>query len=58
MENYSVGTIITSKICPGLVGKIKELCNNQTAIIEVKDRNLNIRDMVVSLEYWKVCILK
>lgn len=55
MENlFVIGENIKSKICPTLYGKIKELHSGNTAIVKVRDRDLNMKEMYVDLNYWVV----
>ena len=53
MNNFSVGSIVSNIKIPTLIGRITKLCENNNAVIEITDRNLNTKYMYICLDYWK-----
>ena len=49
-----IGSKVKNKICPTLVGTIKKLCSNDTAIIEITDKYLGIKELMICTENWEV----
>lgn len=49
-----IGSKVKSKICPNMVGTIKKLCSNDTAIIEITDKYLSTKELMICTENWEV----
>lgn len=49
-----IGSKVKSKICPKLVGTIKKLYNNNTAIIQITDKYLSTKELMICTENWEV----
>lgn len=48
----SKGTVLRNKICPTMIGKVKKLCGNGMALIEINDKHLDMKEMAICLENW------
>ena len=53
-KEMKIGSKVKNKICPKLVGTIKKLCSNDTAIIEITDKYLSTKELMICTENWEV----
>lgn len=48
-----IGSKVKNKICPTMIGVIKKICGNDTAIIEITDKYLSIKELMICTENWE-----
>ena len=53
--SMKVGSKVRNKICPKMIGIIRKIHNNGTAIIEINDRYIGTKELLICMGNWEVC---